>query len=246
MKKLLLSMCCLFFTTGGSVLATEVPINPITPDIRDRLRESTDLVSHVEDSMAPRVSDLEKIYKTFIETCKGNEEDRGCVEMQNQIREKYKEVLSVMESELPKVKQAVSSTGQNLGQSIRAKTRNKDLKELFEGVSEKGTLPRVRGPLSKKLSELLVAMGRPSTNVSILELSLRTQADLISAEEILEYLEAEINRQIVVVDMMQDFGVLSPEMASVMKGVAEIFGYDVDFGDPDLGEQVVATDDWRQ
>ena len=150
-----------------------------------------------------------------------------------------------MESELPKVRLAVSSTARSLGESIRTKTRNKDLNELFQGVSEKGTLPRVRGPLSKKLSELLKAMGRPSTNVSILELSLRTQADLISANEILEYLEAEINRQIVVVDMMQDFSVLSPEMASVMKGVAEIFGYDVDFGDSDE-EPEPKTDDWRK
>lgn len=245
MKKLILSICCLLFATNGAALAREVMINPITPDIRDRLRESTDLVSHVEDTMAPRVTDLEKIYKTYTETCKGKEEDRGCVEMQNQIREKYKEVLSAMESELPKVRLAVSSTAQSLGESIRTKTRNKDLNELFRGVSEKGTLPRVRGPLSKKLSELLKAMGRPSTNVSILELSLRTQADLISANEILEYLEAEINRQIVVVDMMQDFSVLSPEMASVMKGVAEIFGYDVDFGDSDE-EPEPKTDDWRK
>jgi hypothetical protein len=236
MKKLILSMCCLLFAINGAALAREVMINPITPDIRDRLRESTDLVSHVEDTMAPRVTDLEKIYKTYTETCKGKEEDRGCVEMQN---------LSAMESELPRVRLAVSSTARSLGGSIRAKTRNKDLNELFRGVSEKGTLPRVRGPLSKKLSELLKAMGRPSTNVSILELSLRTQADLISANEILEYLEAEINRQIVVVDMMQDFSVLSPEMASVMKGVAEIFGYDVDFGDSDE-EPEPKTDDWRK
>ena len=149
-----------------------------------------------------------------------------------------------MEEDLPKVKQSVSQTARNLGLSINAKTRNKTLKDLFEGISEKGTLPRVRGPLSKKLSELLKALGRPSTNVSVLELSLQTQADLISANEILEYLEAEINRQIVVVDMMQDFGVLSPEMASVMKGVAEIFGYDVDFEELDEGS-LITNDDWR-
>ena len=245
MKKLVLLIGCFFLTSIGPALAKEVMINPITPDIRDKLRESTDLVSHVEDTMAPKVTDLEKIFKTYTDTCKGNKEDRGCVEMQNQIREKYKEVLSAMESEMPKVKLAVSSTAQNLGQSIRAKTRSKDLKELFESVSEKGTLPKARGPLSKKLSELLNAMGRPSTNVSILELSLRTQADLISANEILEYLDAEINRQIVVVDMMRDFGVLSPEMASVMKGVAEIFGYDVDFGGFDE-EPKKEADDWRK
>ena len=187
---------------------------------------------------------MEKIYKTYGETCKGNENDRGCAEMQNQIREKYKEVLSAMESELPHVRRTISSTAQNLGQSIKTKTRQKNLRELFAEVSRKGTLPKSRGPLSKKLSELLKAMGRPSTNVSILELSLRTQTDLISANEILEYLEAEVSRQVVMVDMMKGFGNFSPEMATVMKGVAELFGYDVDFGDI-VDETPPKTDDWR-
>lgn len=244
MKKLISILCFGLFFVGGAVLAKEVIINPITPDIRDKLRESTDLVSKVEDSMAPKVNDLEKIYKTYSETCKGNENDRGCVEMQNQIREKYKEVLSAMESELPRVRRAISSTARNLGQSIKAKTRKKDLRELFAEVSKKGTLPKIRGPLSKKLSELLKAMGRPSTNVSILELSLRTQADLISANEILEYLEAEVSRQVVMVDMTKGFGAFSPEMATVMKGVSELFGYDVDFGDI-VDETDPKTDDWR-
>lgn len=244
MKKLLLILFFISFFVGDTALAKEVTINPITPDIRDKLRESTKLVSKVEDSMAPKVNDLEKIFKTYSQTCKGNENDRGCVEMQNQIREKYKEILSAMESGLPRVRRTISSTAQNLGQSIKAKTRKKDLKELFAGVSHKGTVPRIRGPLSKKLSELLKAMGRPSTNVSILELSLRTQADLISANEILEYLEAEISRQVVMIDMMKGFGDLSPEMATVMKGVSELFGYDVDFWDIDE-DTTPRTDDWR-
>ena len=244
MKKLILILCFISFSAGGAVLAKEVMINPITPDIRNKLRESTLLVSKVEDSMAPKVNELEKIYKIYSETCKGNENDRGCVEMLNQIKVKYKEVLSAMESELPKVRHAISSTAHNLGASIKAKTRKRDLKELFSEVAQKGSLPKIRGPLSKKLSELLKAMGRPSTNVSILELSLRTQVDLISADEILEYLDAEVNRQIVMVDMLNGFGDFSPEMAMVMRGVSELFGYDVDFGE--INEEAdPKSDDWR-
>jgi len=247
MKRLVFIAGALLLFWAGAASAREVPINPITPDIRDKLKESTLLVTNVEDSMAPRVSDLEKIYKTYTETCEGKEADRGCVEIQNQIREKYKEVISTMAGEIPKVRNAVSSTARDLGISIRKKTHGKDLKELYEHVSKKGSLPKTRGPLSKKLSEMLRALGRPSVNISILELSLQTQADLIAASEILEYLDAEISRQMVVVDMIQDFGVLSPEMASVMKGVAELFGYDVEF---EAEVEPVATDvikdDWRK
>lgn len=246
MKKILLIVSCLVFILVGIVQAKEVPINPITPDIRAKLKESTVLVGNVEDSMAPKVGDLEKIYKTYTETCKGKEEDRGCVEIQNQIREKYKDVLNTLIEGLPKVKGSVSATARELGASIKRKTSGKDIKELYEHIAKKGKLPKIRGPLSKKLSEMLKALGRPSSNVSVLELSLQTQADLVSAAEILEYLDAEINRQMVVVDMIQDFGVLSPEMATVMKGVAEIFGYDMDFGLAGIVEEEISDDDWSK
>lgn len=245
MRKHITIIAFLVFAWAGFASAREVPINPITPDIRDKLKESAELVGTVEDGMAPKVSDLEKIYKTYVETCKDVGNDRGCVEIQDQIRAKYKAILSSMADDLPKLKQTVSMTAQDLGKSIRAKTHSKDIKDLYEHLAKKGSLPKIRGPLSKKLSELLKAMGRPNTNVSILELSLQTQADLISASEFLEYLEAEISRQVVVVDMVQDFGVLSPEMASVMKGVADVFGYDVDFG-PTISGDNGPEDDWRK
>ncbi|RLC27981.1 MAG: hypothetical protein DRH32_09645 [Deltaproteobacteria bacterium] len=122
----------------AAALAGEVPINPITPDIRSKLKRSTTLVKNVEDSMGPKVSDLEKIYKTYTETCKGKEQDRGCVEIQNQVREKYKEVLTTLGNELPKVKMSVNATARELGQSIKRKTHGRDLKELYEHVGKKG------------------------------------------------------------------------------------------------------------
>jgi len=246
MKRIMTLLVFFLFLGIGSVLAKEVPINPITPDIRENLKKSTRLIGSVEDTLAPKVKDLEKIYRTYRETCKGNEGDRGCVEIQNQLRERYKEVLSIMAGKLPKVKDTIFSTAQELGRSIRAKTHRKELKGLFEGIAKKGTLPRIRGPLSKKLSELLKVMGPHSSDFSILELGLQTQSDLISATEYIEYLEAKINHQIIMVDMIQDFGVLSPEMASVMKGVSKLFGYDLDFGVPDVEEQETKTDDWRE
>jgi len=246
MKKTM-TLLLFFLAMGfGSSLAREVPINPITPDIRNKLKESTELISKVEDTLAPKVNELEKIYRTYNETCKDGGNDRGCVEIQNQLRQRYREILANMTEKLPKVKETVLSTARDLGHSIKTKTHRKDLKELYEEVSKKGTLPRIRGPLSKKLSELLQVMGPYSSNVSVLELSLRTQADLISATEYLEYLEAKMSHQMVMVDMVQDFGVLSPEMASVMRGVSELFGYDVDFDASILEEQKTATDDWRK
>jgi hypothetical protein len=246
MKKKTAIMIGLLFMTAGFVGAVEVPINPITPDIREKVRESTELVGQVEDTMAPKVADLEKIYKTYMETCDGAEGDRGCVEIQNQIREKYRDVLETMAEDLPKVRASIDSTAADLGRSIKSKTRNRSLQEIYADLGKKGTPPKVRGPLSKKLSELLRALGPAGLNVSILELSLQTQSDLIAASEILNYVEAKVNSQKILLDVTQDFGVVSPEMANVMRGVADLFGYDVDFeaGIEPEGEQV-AKDDWR-
>lgn len=246
MKRIMTALIFFLVVGTGYCLAREVPINPITPDIRNKLKKSTELISKVEDTLAPKVTELEKIYRTYKETCKDGGKDRGCVEIQNQLRQRYREVLANMTEKLPKVKESILSTAKDLGHSIKTKTRRKDIKELYEEVSKKGTLPKIRGPLSKKLSELLQVMGPYSSNVSVLELSLRTQADLISATQYLEYLEAKISHQMVLVDMVQDFGVLSPGMASVMRGVSELFGYDVDFDAPIVEEQQTATDDWRK
>ncbi|MBW2742556.1 MAG: hypothetical protein JRE64_27920 [Deltaproteobacteria bacterium] len=63
MKKLISILCFGLFFVGGVVFAKEVMINPITPDIRDKLRESTDLVSKVEDSLAGEVITIKRALK---------------------------------------------------------------------------------------------------------------------------------------------------------------------------------------
>ena len=52
MKKTTAMMIGLLFTAAGFVGAVEVPINPITPDIREKVRESTELVGQVDELAA--------------------------------------------------------------------------------------------------------------------------------------------------------------------------------------------------
>lgn len=246
MRKLFLLGCFVLLTSiyFSNAIAKEVMINPITSSIREELKQSTTLISKVEESMAPKINALSEIYTTYENTCKDNPTDKGCIELQSQVADKYKEVLETINNQLPNVIKSIESTSKNLGQSIKKKTRNKDIQQLLTGVNNKTRLPKVRGPLSKKLTELLKAMGRPISSVSILELSLRTQVDLLSANEILEYLDAEVNRQLIMVDMTKSLGDLSPEMASVMRGVSEIFGYDSTF-EIDQEELNQKPDDWN-
>jgi len=225
--------------TAGAVSAKEVPINPITPDVKEKIKDSIKLVSNVDDSMAPKVKELEKIYKMY-SSCKGKEEDKGCVQLKEQIGEKYEDVLNSVGAALPQLKKAINSTAQGLGSSIESKTRRKDIKTLYENISKKRALPKVRGPLSKKLSKLLEALGGFS-NMSILELSLQTQADLISASETLDFLESKVSQMQIMIDLGQELPILSEEMVGVMQGVADLFGYEFEMPDVEPPDKETET-----
>jgi len=228
MKKNCLLICfCMVFLAVGAALAREVPINPITQDVKEKIKESVKLVGKVDESVAPKVKELDKIFQMYA-SCKGKEEDKGCVQLKEQIGEKYAEVLKSIGDVLPKMKKTLTSTTRSLGRSIEAKTRRSDVKSLYENISKKSAIPKVRGPLSKKLSELLESLGG-SSNMSILELSLQTQGDLIAASETLEFLESKVSQLALMVELGQELPILSEEMASVMKGVADLFGYDLEY-----------------
>jgi len=221
--------------SGGVAYSREVPINPITPDVKDKIKESVRLVSNVDESVAPKVKDLEKIYNMY-KPCLKAQDDKGCVQLKEQVGEKYQAVLNAIGDALPKMKKTLKATTQELGQSIQKRTRTKDVRSLYDHISKKAAAPKARGPLSKKLSKLLEALGGAS-NQSILELSLQTQTDLIAASETLEYLESKISQLSVMVELGQELPIISEEMAGVMKGVADLFGYDLDFAPEVLTEE---------
>ena len=143
------------------------------------MASSVKLVNDVDEQVAPKVKELEKVFELY-KPCIGREEDRGCVQLKDQISEKYGEVLEALGDALPKIRHTIQTTALGLGESIEAKTRRKDVRELYENISTKPAAPKVRGPLSKKLSQLLEALGG-SSNLSILEMSLQTQAKVLRA-----------------------------------------------------------------
>jgi len=247
---LVVFFCMSAFIIPQAAVGKELPINPITPNVKNKIKESTRILSDVEDRMAPKVNEMEKMFKFYKQSCEGKDDDRGCVEIKTQIGQKYGDVLRTMEQALPKLKQSLSSSARELSHSIKKQTRGRDVNELYRDVAKKGSLPRARGALSKRLLGLLNAVGKSGSNVSLLELSLRTEADLISSTQILDYLEAEISRQIMMIDVSQGLPVLSPEMVGVMNSVSGLFGFDdVEF-EAEMYEKAASNDsyggdDWR-
>ncbi len=227
----------------------DIPIFKIPPEVTDNLGKTREMLMQVQDSMATKVHDLETMLKTYKETCEGDTQDRGCAELLNQVKQQYLQVLKTLEKEMPKIKSTISQTADQLGKTLKAKTRYKSVKDLYENVSKKNALPPIRGPLSKKLNEIVSLMrkSRGGRDVSPLELSLQTQADLIASADAMNYLEAEITRQRLFVETVVSFGDLSPMIGSVMASVSEIFDYDIEAGEvpvPDVGVDAGGAAGW--
>ncbi len=227
MHKLIFIIAILAVITAPTLQAREIPINPITGEVRDKLKESVRAVAEVDSNVEPMVKKLQKSFKSY-EPCADNATDRGCIELKKQVGEHYEAVLTSIARSVPELKKTLNSTAQELGRSIEKKTRRPDVRALYENISKKKSSPVARGPLSLKLKKLMEALGSGSSQ-SILEVSLQTQADLIAATSTLEMLEGKVNQLLVMVDLGQELPILSNEIAEVMQGVSELFGYEMDF-----------------
>jgi len=232
--------------SGFAQRGKEIPLFRIPSDVTDNLGETRKMLNDVQEKMATKVNDLDTLMKTYKETCKGDQNDAGCVEMVNQIKQKYLGVLKTLEAEMPKIKGTIDQTAEKLGRTLKAKTRSKSVKDLYYSVSKKRALPKSTGPLSKRLNDMVKLIrraGQGGGNISPLEMSLQTQADLIASSQALTYLESEITRQRLFVETAVSFGDLSPMIGSVMGGVAEIFDYDISETGDSGYEDVVGGDD---
>ena len=226
----------------GSVRgAGEIPLFRPPVGVTDNLGETTKMINETQDKMAEQVYEVDTLMSTYTDTCKGDSTDAGCVEMMNQIKQKFLGVLKTMEGELPKIRSTISQTAQKLGSALKKHTQNKSVKDLYKSVSEKSAIPTGKGALSKKLTQMLNLMRRTSkggvSDISALEMNLQIQSDLIASEQVLSLLEAEISHQRMFVETAVNFADLSPAIGSVMDGMSEIFDYE------GLGEQEPVTTD---
>ncbi|MFH1886096.1 MAG: hypothetical protein ABIM40_05305, partial [Pseudomonadota bacterium] len=196
----------------------EVPINPLSPEIRQQIRKTVEVVATVEDGMAPLVQDVATLMESY-QACQGNELDRGCVQIKDQLSAKYKAVVDKLGEAIPKVQGQLKPTAEKLGMSIDSQTQRAEVKQLYESIRPKKSLTDLpaRGPLSKKLSALLGAFGAGS-GTSPLEASLRTQADLASAADILDLLDARVGHLQLMIELGQDIPIMNEDMLAVMGG----------------------------
>ncbi|ACL03810.1 hypothetical protein Dalk_2116 [Desulfatibacillum aliphaticivorans] len=222
-------------------MAGEIPINPVTPDIRDKVHESYQLVADVDKNVGPKIREMEKLWNSS-EPCResGKEYDAGCVEIKRQIREKYIAILDGLEKSFPKIEGSLSQTSERLGRSIHNKTAGKTLEQVYQSTSGGPPVSQPQGMLSKKLYGMLKALSIDSDQ-SLLEVGLRYQSDLIDANEMLGILKAKVGQQLARAKLDMAMPEISDEMAIVLQGVSDFLGYDSQFGSAE-DEYLITTD----
>ena len=241
----------LILLLAGFGLAQRGPrIYKIPQGALDSLQAARTSVNEVGGGMSGRIMRLQELLKKYSKTCgEGHNDDKGCIELRRQMKKEHLEFLDELREEFPKMRDSIEATAKTMGVSLQRYARTKSVKQLYEDVRSKRTMRTPKGPLSKKLGSWAKSLQQMtgSTDYSPFESTLSVQADLIASLEIIDYLEAEITRQ-------RTFFLLSPEddpsiggaMATVMRGMADVFDYEFDVDLSAYNQEWAPPDDGGQ
>lgn len=229
-KKIILVMLWVFILGQVAVAATGVQINPITRPIQDDLKKSAEIVKQMSGSVGPKLSEIEKSFKTYQEQCKDKSGEAACLTIKSQIKAQYEEFLADVNQNLDKAAAQLSETTTELGASIRKKTGQASLQDIYNQLDSRKKVIVPKGPLSQSISQMAEAF-ISNSNTSPIEMSVHYQADLLSAQALIAQIQQGVSNQLIMAGM-PDFNVFNSEMVGVIKSIAkDIIGYDTEFID---------------
>jgi len=204
----------------------------------ENVKESSQVAKDMEISLQEVIAQLEQQWKLYQESkCEGNEGDDGCAQIAKQMGDKYLEMLSLMDEQLPRIEHSVQATvaslenrlRQELGQKLTAR----DLQEVL--VAETPTprqtaFPkRARGRSSHRLSErfrhyynLVLQAGAQAGSDSVALAAADIYLDSKEVLELLQLTQNEIKRAQLMIELRNQFGAVTPEMHEVVTGVKKV------------------------
>lgn len=229
----------------------------------ESLKTSAESAKHMENSLEGVISQFGSQMQLYEDSkCDNAGLDPGCAEIKKNIARSYSEMLSLMQEQIPDIKNAMTSTSKTLETNIRNKLgRNMtpmDLQRLIQGkktgVSQFRKLSGKRqGRMSKMLNGYykMVSLGNKQSQSTAL-LAAEIYADSSEALEHLNNLEMEINRSMALVEINGIWnGGPTPEMVATVNNVKSLlFGEVDDNGIPDVPEAAqnypdgLAESDW--
>ena len=220
-------------------LAQPPSIRLFPTNVVEDVKETGRVARELESSLQDVIPDLEQQWKLYEESkCEGSEGDPGCAAIARQLGEKYSEMLSLMDTQLPYMEKTVENTVNSLESRLRRELGKKrtarDLQELLVSETQIG-LPTqgTRRPSSRRLSERfrqyykLVAQANPHTGNSMALVAADIYLDSKEVLDLIQLTRNEIARSQLMIELRNEFGPVTPEMNEVVSGVKNVlFGED--------------------
>ncbi len=221
-------------------LAAKAPTIRLFPTtVVENVKETGKVARDMETSLQGVIADLEQQMTLYQESkCEGSEGDPGCSQIAQQLGEKYLEMLSLMDDQLPRIEKSVEATLNSLEgrlrQELGQKQTARDLQEMLIAETSRGT-PAVQtdkrssGRLSERFRQYykLVAQADSRTEGSVALVAADIYLDSSEVLDLVRLTRDEIARSQVMIEIRNEFGVVTPEMTEVVTGVKNVlFGED--------------------
>ncbi|NWH06581.1 hypothetical protein [Desulfobacter latus] len=214
-----------FSLLGMAGAAAGAPVINLFPsDVQEHISHTGTMAKDMETALKGIIEKLDTQTKLYREIGCDNSDDPGCLEIKKQIGDHYKEMLEIMESSLPEMKQTVAATGRGIEKRIKKELGRKispaGIQKLLSG-SARPKVVKSRVSLSSRFAryyEMIKAGG----GSSIASLASEIYLDSHAVMETIDLMTQEIQRQKMVIVVEGQWGTVTPEMVSMVNTVKEI------------------------
>ena len=223
--------------TMNVAAAIEPPAIRLFPTtVVENVKETGRVARDMETSLQGIIEELDRQWQLYRESkCEGSDGDPGCQQIAQQLGEKYLEMLSHMETELPRIEASVQATSNSLERRLSLELGQKltarGLQQLLVNeTSRSSRLPAARGTrrsggrLSERFRQYyrLVVQADAGRGGSVALVAADIYLDSKEVLQLIELTRDEINRSRLMIELRNGFGTVTPEMSEVVSGVRNV------------------------
>ncbi|MDJ0893279.1 MAG: hypothetical protein QNK18_19060 [Gammaproteobacteria bacterium] len=230
------------FAVTGAAAAEPPAIRLFPTTVVENVKETGRVARDMETSLQDIIGELDRQWQLYRESkCEGSEDDPGCQQIAQQLGEKYLEMLSHMETELPRIEESVQATSDSLERRLSLELGQKmtarGLQQVLVNEDSRHTrLPAARGGrrsggrLSERFRQYyrLVVQADAGGGGSVALVAADIYLDSKEVLQLIRLTRDEINRSKLMIELRNGFGTVTPEMSMVVGGVRNVL-----FGEED-------------
>ncbi len=228
------ALAALAITVAAAVEPPAIRLFPTT--VVENVKETGRVARDMETSLQGIIEELDRQWQLYRESkCEGSEDDPGCQQIAGQLGEKYLEMLTHMEIELPRIEASVQATSDSLERRLSLELGQKltarGLQQLLvDETSRSSRLPAARGSrrsggrLSERFRQYyrLVVQADAGRGGSVALVAADIYLDSKEVLQLIKLTRDEINRSRLMIELRNGFGTVTPEMSEVVSGVRNV------------------------